>query len=310
MLGLAWQPITHFRLSFGTADSLQALIQHLQTDLAISSDAPIADIIAGITARSGISDQCFPLARYVPTRFLKPWFSETLCELHDRFHDTKIIDLSAKSQDTNCPSPYFFRGRGKNRTIVMNPGWRDFLHFHSALVLGFVHFHLIRFLQARNPNVPGIIEKLAVPGKRDLSAATKFWKEISTRFPLRCIYSGERLHSDLVIDHFLPWSFVAHDQLWNLIPTTGVVNSRKGDRIPSLRCYLRPAAYLHWSALGSVQSDKIPEDYCVALQLDSDSIRNLIRTHRREEFCLRYEAIMRPQAQIAENLGFQPAWAL
>ena len=35
------------------------------------------------------------------------------------------------------------------------------------------------------------------------------------------------------LDHYLPWSFVAHDQLWNLIPTTPSVNSSKSNNIPA-----------------------------------------------------------------------------
>jgi hypothetical protein len=31
----------------------------------------------------------------------------------------------------------------------------------------------------------------------------------------------------------LPWSFVAHDQLWNLTPTSPEVNSSKSDNLPA-----------------------------------------------------------------------------
>jgi hypothetical protein len=312
MLALAWQPIIHFRLSFGTTDSLQQLIGRFRTKLPLASDAPASEIISTLFASKDVSDECFRLARYVPTRFLKPWFLEALQKVPDSSQDSAILKLSQQSQNSPLASPYFFCDRGKNRKLVMNERWRNFLQSHSALVLGFVRFHLIRFLQARNPNVPGIVEKLEIPDKRGgLLAAKKFWKLIATRLqpltpsaPLRCIYSGEELHSGVAIDHFLPWSFVAHDQLWNLIPTTVHANSSKGDQLPSLSRYLQPAASLHWRALCTLDTGEIPEDYCIALQLDSESIRIL----RWDEFFSRYEAIVRPQAQIARNLGFQLDW--
>ena len=41
------------------------------------------------------------------------------------------------------------------------------------------------------------------------------------------------------LDHFLPWKFVLHDQLWNPIPVSRSANSSKSDSLPSLR-YLEP----------------------------------------------------------------------
>lgn len=63
-----------------------------------------------------------------------------------------------------------------------------------------------------------------------LLRARRFWKSVREVFILRGIstffqdiYKAERLDADFSIDHFLPWSFVAHDQLWNLgAPPIGV----------------------------------------------------------------------------------------
>lgn len=50
--------------------------------------------------------------------------------------------------------------------------------------------------------------------------------------PLRSIYSGKPLSDPWVLDHVLPWSFVAHHQLWNLVPCEPALNSRKSDSLP------------------------------------------------------------------------------
>ncbi|MBK5968358.1 MULTISPECIES: HNH endonuclease domain-containing protein [Thiorhodovibrio] len=48
--------------------------------------------------------------------------------------------------------------------------------------------------------------------------------------------------------HHLPWSFVVHDQLWNLIPVPPSVNSAKSNRLPAAD-YLEPFTRLQHQAL-------------------------------------------------------------
>ena len=79
-----------------------------------------------------------------------------------------------------------------------------------------------------------------MPVKRDsLAKQTAYWKKILDSpqgGEFCCIYSGTPLQvGNFSLDHFLPWSFVAHDQLWNLIPTTASVNSSKSNNIPDER---------------------------------------------------------------------------
>ena len=50
------------------------------------------------------------------------------------------------------------------------------------------------------------------------------------------------------IDHFIPWSFVAHDELWNLLPTTKIINSKKSNRLPDLDEYFSPFCELEYHA--------------------------------------------------------------
>ncbi len=95
----------------------------------------------------------------------------------------------------------------------------------------------VRFLQDRNPGVPGIIYKLAPENEngRKLSNAKALWKEVADALatPIHDIYSGQEIDvrkSDL--DHFVPWSFVANDELWDLIPMERRLNSSKSNRLP------------------------------------------------------------------------------
>ncbi|MBV9671480.1 MAG: hypothetical protein JO076_01470, partial [Verrucomicrobia bacterium] len=49
------------------------------------------------------------------------------------------------------------------------------------------------------------------------------------------MYSELPIESRYDIDHFLPWSFVTHDLIWNLTPVHKSENVRKSGAIPSLR---------------------------------------------------------------------------
>ena len=83
--------------------------------------------------------------------------------------------------------------------------------------------------------------KLLRPEEREpLTRQKKFWnKVIEIGGPIRCIYKDTPLgRNEYDLDHFIPWSFVSHNQNWNLIPADGSFNSYKSNRIPDLDYYL------------------------------------------------------------------------
>ena len=41
------------------------------------------------------------------------------------------------------------------------------------------------------------------------------------------------------VDHFIPWSFVMNDELWNLMPMDSSLNSAKGNRLPKWDSYFK-----------------------------------------------------------------------
>ena len=42
----------------------------------------------------------------------------------------------------------------------------------------------------------------------------------------------ELVDQKISVDHFVPWQYVAHDELWNLHPTTKSINSSKSNNLP------------------------------------------------------------------------------
>ena len=48
------------------------------------------------------------------------------------------------------------------------------------------------------------------------------------------VYTGEALNDiSYDIDHFVPWSFVMNDELWNLMPMDSSLNSSKSNKLPA-----------------------------------------------------------------------------
>ncbi|WP_162341178.1 HNH endonuclease domain-containing protein [Cyclobacterium salsum] len=129
---------------------------------------------------------------------------------------------------------------------------------------------------------------------------------------LFCIYSNEEMSMEnFSIDHFIPWSFVTHDQLWNLIPTSRSVNSSKGNNFPSLSEYLDPFVEIQHKAfkifLENNQKHKnLLYDYTTIFKDDLNGIARL----KPDEFGNVLKENINPLYQIGENMGFSTDWTL
>lgn len=231
------------------------------------------------------------LLNCVPYRFLFPWIN---------ISDNKEMELRSCSFENECL--YAIHGD----EIEINPKWESYLIDNYTILRDFSFWNLTLFLQKRNPNVPDIPSKLIKPIQREsLDKQRKLWDlYIDMNGPINCIYTGVPLykkHYDL--DHFIPWSFVSHNLIWNLLPANSSINSSKSNNLPSLDLYLKPFAKIQHDALRVVYSkkpnDKTLEDYLMLY----DSIPELICLSE-SEFLDVYRKIFSPMAQIAENMGF------
>jgi hypothetical protein len=121
------------------------------------------------------------------------------------------------------------------------------------------------------------------------------------------IYSGRQLADSFSIDHFLPWTFVVHDLLWNLTPVETATNSSKNDALPDLGLYLPRLAKLHFGAIEAAKRrPMLLEDYTDCFKQDAETLLAL-GEHR---FVTKYREVILPLAQIAINQGFQAGWRL
>jgi len=299
MVANAWYPIHYFRLSFGKNDSLFDIVMELQRITQIPIDANAETIISGLTERiedRRIRGQLNTLTQNVPYRFLSPWVKYTWDE-----------DVIRRSQMLENGCLYSLHKNGADFYIILNPAWDTYLHAHYNILMDFAYWNLTMFLQVRNPNVPAIPNKLIRSEVRNsLTKQHNYWDMVmEIGGPIRCIYTNKELHpNDYDLDHFIPWSFVSHDLLWNLIPSDGSINSSKSNKLPDLDFYLpKLAAMQHRSLQLMLKADpknKVLEDY-TSLGFSAKDLADMSSDRFREV----YERTFNPINQIALNMGFE-----
>jgi CRISPR/Cas system Type II protein with McrA/HNH and RuvC-like nuclease domain len=98
----------------------------------------------------------------------------------------------------------------------------------------------VKYLQGKNPCVPGIVFKLTPENdkQRKLKYVRELWNEIIDVSQLHDIYTNKPFErNQFDVDHFVPWSFVANDELWNLMPMDSSLNSSKNNKLPDWNKY-------------------------------------------------------------------------
>ena len=293
MVAESWYPIHYFKLSFGKSDSLFDKSLEIQNAFQISIESDKDKIKKYLLDNlNGTKKFLRVFTLNVPYRFLSPWIKYTYDE-----------DVVAKSQRFENDCLYAIYGD----EIVINDNWVEYLTEHYTILRDFAFWNLTEFLQKRNPNVPDVPSKLIKPILRDsLTKQHKFWDAyIETVGSIRCIYTNKPLIAkDYDLDHFIPWSFVSHNLLWNLLPADSSINSSKSNNLPPLDIYLKPYAELHHKALKTIYpknpNNRILEDYLTVY----DSVGELVRMSD-DDFCNVFQKTFSPLAQIAENMGFK-----
>ncbi len=299
MVANAWYPIHYFRLSFGKSDSLFDIVMELQRLTQLPIDANLNKIVEVLNDRIGdaqIKRLLTILTQNVPYRFLSPWI---------KFQSE--VDVIKRSQNLEEGCLYSLFKKDNEFYIELNPSWSRYLHQHYQILMDFAYWNLTLFLQIRNPNVPAIPNKLIRPETRNaLVRQHNYWDMVmNLGGPVNCIYTNKLLHAgEYDLDHFIPWSFVSHDLLWNLIPSDGSINSSKSNKLPDLDLYLPKLARLQqWSLKLMIGADKEPsvmEDF-ISLGFTARELSDMSE----ERFLDLYRRTFNPISLTAQNMGFE-----
>ena len=132
--------------------------------------------------------------------------------------------------------PYTLGPESKlKKRIYFQEAWMTMIQDQTVSILGWIQYEKVRWLQNHNPEVPGLIYKLAPMDEkmRKLHNVRKLWEGILDVSEVRDVFTDQPVVSKQYdVDHFIPWSFVMNDELWNLMPMDSSLNSSKSNRLP------------------------------------------------------------------------------
>ena len=134
------------------------------------------------------------------------------------------------------PLPYTFgEQKGLERKIIFHESWIQMIQDNMVAILGWIQYEKVRWLQNNNPEVPGLVYKLAPldDKMRKLGYVRKLWDGVLNTTKIINVFKDEPIKKESYdVDHFIPWSFVMNDELWNLMPIDSSLNSSKSNRLP------------------------------------------------------------------------------
>lgn len=262
----SWRMVTHYHLRLGHTvngnaenfleHAIRILYEHVKEEL--GNRVPSRDRLLSYIKKyqEELSDDKLHLTDYVPYRLIKQFVEKEGREYIDRKNYGRFITYL--NAFTKVDNQFFYNiidaENPLKRCVKLNEEWRVFIIQNYAVIMGWLRFNKARFIQDRNPGVPGVMYKVAPEMEerhKSLKNARELWiatVELTGR-PLYEIYTGNELSiGEFDLDHFVPRSYVSNDELWNLTPMNKSLNSSKNNRLPErrfLRVFVEYNYYLY-----------------------------------------------------------------
>ena len=274
MIMQSYYMINYCNLNLGYNDQLKEVNKYIYTVYTVNPIKSINELedeftILNISNDAKVSQYLNKLKSYVPVCFLSPYINN--CERFNKQTIKRINDIYKKNLHYfNNTFPYHF-GEYKNNPldteIIIDDYYIDYFKKNYEFLNAFYKCNLIEFLQKRNPNVPGIINKLCPQLERnDISDINKFYENVIdiAGTKINDIYTDEPLENlsnkILSIDHFVPWSYVANDEIWNLTPTSKSINSSKSNKLTNKK-YISKLINKKWDVYRLIRDNKELKTY-------------------------------------------------
>jgi len=296
MIANAWHTVNYYHVSFGKQDLIHSAVGAIKEIESIGVSERLDRIVLKLVNSKSIQTQKLLLHfdRNVPHRFLSPWIKGG--------DDIQLIQRLSQNFEKDCLYAL------SDTEVRVNPDWIDYLKQNARLLKDFCLWNLALFVQSRSPNVPDIPNKLVRPAIRGglNRQRTGFWDVVLKELGgTDCIYTNKRLTiGEYAVEHFIPYNFISHDLIWNLIPADRSFNSVKSDKLPPLDRYFEAFFKLQRQAveiIGRVEpKNKFLQEY-LTIYPDLDGVADLPQVFTPERFKERIQ----PMVTIAANNGFQ-----
>ena len=317
MIASAWYSVIEFHIHlsgviYKDKDNLEKAVNKLHALSDLKSNASKTEIKNAIKVFDPqIVKEKNDLTKNVPYKALSGFFIN---------HDLGPLDGSVSRMVTeiihfnqNTKLPYTLgNSSGLKREVYFDADWIQMIKDNAVAIKGWIQFEKLKWLQKNNPEVPGLVYKLAPldERKRKLTHVRNLWEGIFTYTNVNDVFTGNPIAlQEYDIDHFVPFSFVMNDELWNLMPMDSSLNSSKNNNLPSWEKFFKDFAHNQFVMYGFIhQKEDIHAlfEKCFKDNLCSVwAIQELYRAGNcQEEFCNILSKNMRPVYDSAKRQGY------
>ena len=147
----------------------------------------------------------------------------------------KVAYINAFNREVRM-LPYVLGESSKlKKEIAFSKPWIQMIRDNEAAIRGWIQYEKVQWLQNNNPEVPGLVYKLSRPDEkvRKLDKVRSLWDGILNLCEIENVFINEPVNpNNYDVDHFIPWSFVMNDELWNLMPMDSALNNKKLAKLP------------------------------------------------------------------------------
>lgn len=246
MISNAWYPVLEYHIHLSgiygkdiIKDNLERAVLRLQELSQLANNASDIEIINKLHEFSEDKELRFykkELTKNVPYKALSGFANRGSEKINLDSSAGRLRAYYNKLSQSEILLPYTFNDdKGLKRVITFNDGWIQMIRDNTVNILGWIQLEKVKWLQNNNPEVPGLVYKLAPADEkmRKLTNARKLWDAVLEVKPIVDVFKNEPIDAENYdLDHFIPWSFVMNDELWNLMPMDSSWNSKKNNKLP------------------------------------------------------------------------------
>ena len=256
MIANAWFPVQeyHIHLSgiYGDGEvkvNLEKAVSRLFKLSDLPSNADEIQIINKLNEFSDDKELHFyktELTKNVPYKALSGFANKGTEKIDLNSSAGRMIAYYNRLSGSEILLPYTFNDeKSLKKVVTFNDGWIQMIQDNMVSILGWIKYEKVKWLQNNNPEVPGIVYKLAQDDEkaRKLDNVRKLWDAILEIRPVKNVFMDCDINrGSYAVDHFIPRNFVMNDELWNLMPMDPMQNMQKNKKLPAWNDYFEQFA--------------------------------------------------------------------
>lgn len=246
MIANAWFPVQEYHIHLSgiygdgdVKDNLEKAVSRLYELTQLPSNAneiQIMNKLAEFSDDKELHSYKTELTKNVPYKALSGFANKGTEKINLESSAGRMIAYYNKLSGSELLLPYTFGDdKSLKKVVKFNDGWIQMIQDNIVSILGWIKYEKVKWLQNNNPEVPGIVYKLAQDDEkaRKLDNVRRLWDAILEIRPVKNVFmDGDINRESYAVDHFIPRNFVMNDELWNLMPMDPIQNMKKNKKLP------------------------------------------------------------------------------